>query len=60
MVVYITVEKEVEERNPKSVLAVDLGIRWIATTVNSNNPNRNSTAKSLDTLEDTTSTLEGL
>lgn len=36
--VYITVEKEVEERNPKSVLAVDLGIRWIATTVNSANP----------------------
>lgn len=36
--VYITVEKGVEERDPKSVLAVDLGIRWIATTVNSNNP----------------------
>ena len=36
--IYITVEKEVQERNPKSVLAVDLGIRWIATTVNSNNP----------------------
>ena len=36
--VYITVEKEVEERNPKSVLAVDLGIRWIATTVSLNNP----------------------
>jgi putative transposase len=37
--VYITVEREVEERNHnKSVLAVDLGIRWIATTVNSNNP----------------------
>ena len=36
--VYITVGKEVEERNPKSVLAVDLGIRWIATTVSSNNP----------------------
>jgi len=36
--VFITVEKEVEERDPKSVLAVDLGIRWIATTVNSNNP----------------------
>jgi len=36
--VYITVEKKVEERNPKSILAVDLGIRWIATTVNSNNP----------------------
>jgi putative transposase len=36
--VYITVEKEVQERNPKSVLAVDLGIRWIATTVNSDNP----------------------
>ena len=36
--VYITVEKEVQERNPKSVLAVDLGIRWTATTVNSNNP----------------------
>ncbi|PUA31090.1 MAG: hypothetical protein B9J98_07840 [Candidatus Terraquivivens tikiterensis] len=36
--VYITVEKEVSERNPKSVLAIDLGIRWVATTVNSNNP----------------------
>ncbi|MEM0053491.1 MAG: transposase [Nitrososphaeria archaeon] len=36
--VYITVEKEVEERNPKSALAVDMGIRWIATTVNSSNP----------------------
>jgi transposase len=36
--VYITVEKEVQEKNPKSVLAVDLGIRWIATTANSNNP----------------------
>jgi putative transposase len=35
--VYITVEKEVKERDPKSVLAVDLGIRWIATTVNTNN-----------------------
>jgi len=35
--VYITVEKEAQERNPKSVLAVDLGIRWIATTVNLNN-----------------------
>jgi putative transposase len=36
--VYITVEKEVKERDPKSVLAIDLGIRWIATTANSNNP----------------------
>jgi putative transposase len=36
--VYITVEREVEEKNPKSVLAVDLGIRWIATTARSNNP----------------------
>ena len=36
--VYITVEKEVKERNPKFILAIDLGIRWIATTVNSNNP----------------------
>lgn len=36
--VYITVEKEVEERNHKSVLSIDLGIRWIATAVNSNNP----------------------
>ena len=36
--VYITVEKEVEEKNPRSVLAVDLGIRWIATTVNSSDP----------------------
>jgi len=35
---YITVEKEVEERNPKSILAIDLGIRWVATTFNSNNP----------------------
>ncbi|MBC7090711.1 MAG: IS200/IS605 family element transposase accessory protein TnpB [Nitrososphaeria archaeon] len=35
--IYITVEKEVEERSHKSVLAVDLGIRWMATTVNSNN-----------------------
>lgn len=35
---FITVEKGVEERNPKSVLAVDLGIRWVATIVNSNNP----------------------
>ena len=34
--VHITVEKEVEERNLKSILAIDLGIRWIATTVNSN------------------------
>ncbi|MBC7113139.1 MAG: IS200/IS605 family element transposase accessory protein TnpB [Candidatus Methanomethyliales bacterium] len=36
--VYITVEREVDERTPKSILAIDLGIRWIATTVNSNNP----------------------
>ena len=36
--VYITVEKEVEEKTPKSVLAVDLGIRWIAVTVNSSSP----------------------
>ncbi|HID04748.1 MAG TPA: hypothetical protein EYP20_02970, partial [Aigarchaeota archaeon] len=36
--VYIVVEKEVEERSPKSILAIDMGIRWIATTVNSNNP----------------------
>jgi putative transposase len=34
--VYITVEKEVEERKPKSVLAIDVGLRWIAVTVNSN------------------------
>ncbi|MCS7124521.1 MAG: transposase [Candidatus Bathyarchaeota archaeon] len=36
--VHITVEKEVEEKNPKSALAIDMGIRWIATTVNSNYP----------------------
>jgi putative transposase len=36
--VYITVEKEVKERDPKSILAIDIGIRWIAVTVNSNNP----------------------
>jgi len=36
--VYITVEKEVEEREPKFVLAIDLGIRWTAVTVSSNNP----------------------
>jgi len=35
---HITVEKKVEERNPKSALAVNLGIRRIATTVNTNNP----------------------
>ncbi len=34
--VYITVEKEVAKREPRSFLAIDLGIRWIATTVNSN------------------------
>jgi transposase len=34
--VYITVEKEVEERKPKSVLAIDMGIRWTAVTVNTN------------------------
>jgi putative transposase len=34
-VVYITVEAEIPERNPHSVLAVDLGIHNIATTVNS-------------------------
>ncbi len=37
--VHITVEKEVEERSPGSILGIDLGIRWIATTVNSNDPN---------------------
>lgn len=36
--VYITVQKEVEERKPNSVLAIDMGIRNIATTVNSNEP----------------------
>jgi len=45
--VYITVEKEVEERNPKSILAIDLGIRWMATTVNSNNPKPNFYGKEL-------------
>ncbi|MBS7627828.1 transposase [Candidatus Bathyarchaeota archaeon] len=34
--VHITVEKEVQGRNPKSFLAMDMGIRWIATTVSSN------------------------
>jgi len=33
--VYITVQAEVPEKNPNSVLAVDLGIHNIATTVNS-------------------------
>jgi transposase len=36
--VFITVEKEVCEKSPKSILAIDMGIRWIATTVNSNDP----------------------
>jgi putative transposase len=36
--VYIVVEKEVNEMNPKSILAIDMGIRWIAVTVNSNDP----------------------
>ncbi|MBM5805015.1 MAG: IS200/IS605 family element transposase accessory protein TnpB [Candidatus Verstraetearchaeota archaeon] len=34
--VYVTVEKEIEERRPQSILAVDMGIRNIATTINSN------------------------
>ena len=38
MVRLYKVEKEVEEKNPKSVLAIDMGIRWMATTANSNNP----------------------
>jgi len=33
--VYITVEAEIPEKNPSNVLAVDLGIHNIATTVNS-------------------------
>jgi len=33
--VYITVEAEIPEKNPHSILAVDLGIHNIATTVNS-------------------------
>lgn len=33
--VYITVEAEVPEKNPNSILAIDLGIHNIATTVNS-------------------------
>ncbi|MBO3832117.1 MAG: transposase [Candidatus Brockarchaeota archaeon] len=35
--VHICVEKRVRERIPKNILAVDMGIRWIATTVNSSN-----------------------
>jgi putative transposase len=34
---YITVEKEVEERKPSSILAIDMGIKT-ATTINSNDP----------------------
>lgn len=33
--VYITVQAEIQEKNPTSVLAIDLGIHNIATTVNS-------------------------
>jgi putative transposase len=36
--IYITIQKDVEERQINSVLAVDMGIRNIATTVNSSNP----------------------
>ncbi|MEM3659454.1 MAG: hypothetical protein QXU11_03460 [Thermoproteota archaeon] len=36
--VHICVEKKVKERTPKNILAVDMGIRWIATTVNSSDP----------------------
>ncbi|MEM3390356.1 MAG: transposase [Thermoproteota archaeon] len=36
--VHICVEKKVEERIPRNILAIDMGIRWIATTVNSSNP----------------------
>jgi len=48
---FITVEKEVEERSPKSVFAVDLDIRWIATTVNSNNPKPKFYGKDLRRLK---------
>ncbi len=33
--VYITVEKEIRERQPSSVLAIDLGVHHLATTLNS-------------------------
>jgi len=36
--VYVTIEKEVQERKTDSILAVDMGIRNIATTVNLHNP----------------------
>ncbi len=36
--IHICVEKKVEKRIPKNVLAIDMGIRWVATTVNSSNP----------------------
>ncbi|MEM3467012.1 MAG: transposase [Thermoproteota archaeon] len=35
--IHIYVEKKVEERVPKNILAIDMGVRWIATTVNSSN-----------------------
>jgi putative transposase len=36
--VHICVEKRVKEKIPRNILAIDMGIRWIATTVNSSNP----------------------
>jgi putative transposase len=36
--VYITIEKEVQERRTDSLLAVDMGVRNMATTVNSKDP----------------------
>ncbi len=33
--VYITVEKEIREQEPSSVLAIDLGVRHLATAINS-------------------------
>ncbi|MHA1860193.1 MAG: hypothetical protein ACTSVF_03745, partial [Candidatus Asgardarchaeia archaeon] len=57
---FITVEKEVEERNTKSILVIDLGIRWMATTVNSNNTKLKFYGKRLRRVKDTTSISEDL
>jgi len=45
--VYITVEAEIPEKNPSSILAVDLGIHNIATTINSMDENPKFYGKTL-------------
>ena len=58
--IYITVEKKVEERNPKSILAVDFGKDGLPQPSTPIIPDRSSMEESLGRLKGTTSTSEGL